>query len=349
MPRILATATAVPSHKVRQQDAKEAASKIYAGHADLAALLRLFDRTGVETRYLVHPVEWYLEERSFDERNAEYVEKGLELLEQVVKDVLQKAKLPATQIEHLYFVTTTGLSTPSLDALLAQKLGFRPDVRRTPIFGLGCAGGVGAVARAAEICKAHPKHRALVLSLELCSLVFSTQALTPVDLVGASLFGDGAAAVLIGGDEVPSNGGKILFTRSQLFPGTEGVMGWDFTSDGMRLVLSQEVPEIVRTHVKPAVEKFVLEFAMTLGKIKHYILHPGGPRVLEAYEEAFGIEEGTLQSVRDSMRRHGNLSSAATLFLLHEMISAPKVHPGDKGVMVALGPGFAAEMALLSW
>lgn len=349
MPRILATATAVPPYKVRQQDAKEAASKVYAGQPDLEALLRLFDRTGVETRYLVRPLDWYLEDRSFDERNGEYAERGLELLEQAARDCFQKAKLPADQVDHVFFVTTTGLATPSLDALLAQKLGFKPDVRRSPLFGLGCAGGVAAVSRAAEFCKAHPKQRALVLSLEICSVVFSTQALTPVDLVGASLFGDGAAAVLLGGDEVASQGGKVLSTRSLLFPGTEHVMGWDFTSDGMRLILSQEVPAIVRSQVRPAVERFVLEFALTLPKIKHYILHPGGPRVLDAYAEAFGIEAGTLHLVRDSMRRHGNLSSAATLFLLHEMISTPKVHPGDKGVMVALGPGFAAEMALLSW
>jgi alkylresorcinol/alkylpyrone synthase len=228
-------------------------------------------------------------------------------------------------------------------------MGFRSDMRRTPIFGLGCSGGVAALSRANEYCRAYPKQRALVVSLEICSLVFSTQAMTPTDLVGASLFGDGAAAVIVGGDEVAFTGAKTLFSRSLLFPGTEEVMGWRFTGDGMRLVLSEEVPSIVREKVKPALESFVLSLGLTLSRLHYYILHPGGPKVLEAYQEVFGLTPEALEPIRNSLRRYGNLSSAAVLFILDEFLTRGRPKAGEKGIVIALGPGFGAEMMLLGW
>ncbi|MBI2898792.1 MAG: type III polyketide synthase [Planctomycetes bacterium] len=349
MSRILATATAVPSNRVTQAQAREIAARIYRGRPELERLLPVFERTGVETRHLVHPPDFYEQGRTFDERNASFADKGAELAEQAVRDCLGKAKLPADKIDHLFLTTTTGLATPSVDALLAHRLGMRSDVKRSPLFGLGCAGGVAALARAGEYVRAFPKQRALLVSLETCSLVFSTKAMTDTDLVGAALFGDGAFAAIVGGDEVAPAGPRIVFTRSHLFPGSEGLMGWKFTSDGMRLVLSREVPGFVRDQLKPAVERFLMEYALTRSKIRHFLLHPGGPAVLEAYRDAFGFDELTLDPIRVSMARHGNLSSAAVPFLLHDLLASGRARPGDKALLVALGPGFAAEMALVGW
>lgn len=342
MARIVASATAVPPHRISQDEAREAAARVYRGRHELERLLPVFGRTGVETRYLIRPLDWYAEERSFEERNAQYVEKGADLAEEAVRECLQKAKLPADRVDHVFFATTTGLATPSVDAMLAHRLAFRPDVKRTPIFGLGCAGGVAALARAADHCRAFPKQRALVVSLEVCSAVFSTRAGAPTDLVGAALFGDGAAALLLGGDE---GSPRVLGARNHLFAGSQELMGWDFTNDGMRLVLSQEVPNLVKERLPEVVGGFLRDF----GTPRHFVLHPGGPKILEAYRGAFGLDDAALEPIRRSLARHGNLSSAAVLFLLHELLASGRGRSGDRGLVVALGPGFAAEMVVLGW
>ncbi len=349
MPHVVALATAVPPHVVEQSKAKELAARVTRDDPELQKMLRIFDRTGVETRQWVRPPETYAEERTFDERNAEYVELAVELAGSAMRECLAKSAVHPPQVDHLFFVTSTGLATPTVDARSAHRMGFRSDVKRTPIFGLGCAGGAAALSRANEYCRAFPKHRAMVLSVELGSLVFSTQAVTPTDLVGAALFGDGAAAVLVAGDEVASQGPRILFTKSVLFPGSEDLLGWTFTGDGMRLVLSPEIPAFLREHVKPAVERFLLETAQPGGRVRHYLHHPGGPKILEAHREAFGVSEESLRWVREVMRRFGDLGSAALFFVLNEVISGAHPRSGEKGLIVALGPGFAAEMILLGW
>ncbi len=349
MSRIIGTATALPPHEVVQSEARRMAAEVYRGHAELERLLVVFDRTGVERRHLVHPLEWYAQERGFEERNARFVEQGTALGERVARECLDRSKTSPTHVDHVILATTTGLATPSLDASIAARLGMRADVRRSPLFGLGCAGGAAALARAADHCRAYPKQRALVVSVEICSAVFSTRATTPTDLVGAALFGDGASAALVAGDEVAAAGPRILFSRTHLFAGAEGLMGWNFTADGMRLVLSREVPQLVRDQLRPVVEKFLLEYGLSLGKIRHFLLHPGGPKVLEAYRDTFGLEEAGLEPIRKTMRDHGNLSSSAVLFLLHDSVASGRTRAGEKGILVALGPGFAAEMLLLGW
>lgn len=312
-------------------------------------MLRVFDRTGVETRHWVRPPETVAEERTFDERNAEFVERAVELGAKAVLECLAKSALQPAHVDHLIFVTSTGLATPSVDALLAHRLSLRPDVKRTPIFGLGCAGGAAALSRAHEYCRAFPKHRAMVLSVEIGSLVFSTPAATPSDLVGAATFGDGAAASLVAGDEAASQGPRILFTKSVLFSGTEDLVGWTFTGDGMRLILSPDIPGFVRDQVKPAVERFLLETAQPGGRVRHYLLPPGGPKMLLAYREAFGVGEESLRWTRETMRRFGDLASASVFFLLDELIAGAHPRAGEKGLVVTLGPGVAAELLLLGW
>ncbi len=345
MPSIAAVATALPPHVVRQEQAVEVLRRIHAGREELLKLLRVFANSGVQQRHTAFPPEYYLQERGFEERNRDFIEQGVALGERAAKACLQKAGLRPEQVDHLCVVTTTGLATPSLDALLAPRLGLRPDARRWPLFGLGCAGGAGALIRAADVLRGNPGQKALVVSVELCGQVFSTKAATPTDLIGAALFGDGAAAAVVA--EGP--GPRLLGTRTRLFDGTQHLMGWGFTSDGMRLRLSKEVTEFVRERLKPVLTGFLDDHSMTMGHIAHWVLHPGGRRILEAYRDVFGLSDRMLQWTRGSLARVGNLSSASVLFILADLLESGRAHPGDRGLLCALGPGFASEIALLGW
>jgi alkylresorcinol/alkylpyrone synthase len=345
MPSIVAVSTALPPHVVRQDEAVDVLRRIHAGREDLLKLLRVFATSGVEQRHTAFPPEYYLRERGFEERNRDFIEQGVVLAERAVKTCLQKAGVKPEQVDHFYLVTTTGLATPSLDALLAPRLGLRPDARRWPLFGLGCAGGAGALIRAADVLRGNPGQKALVVSVELCGQVFSAKAATPTDIIGAALFGDGAAAALVA--EGP--GPRLLATRTQLFEGTQHLMGWAFTSDGMRLRLSKEVTDFVEERLKPVVTGFLDAHSMTMGHIAHWVLHPGGRRILETYRDVFGLNDRMLQWTRGSLARVGNLSSASVLFILADLLDSGRAHPGDRGLLCALGPGFASELALLGW
>lgn len=343
MSSILSVATALPPHVVRQEEAVEVARRVYAGREDLLKLVGVFARSGVEQRHTAFPPEYYLRDRGFEERNRDFIEQGLVLAEKASRVCLRKAGLEPSQIDHLYLVTTTGLATPSLDALLVRRLGLRSDVRRSPLFGLGCAGGAGALLRAADVVRGAQK--ALVVSVELCGQVFSLRATSPTDVVGAALFGDGAAAAVLG--EGP--GPRILASRSILYEGTEHLMGWAFTSDGMRLRLSKEVTDFVKEKLKPVVERFLRDSSVTLDRIAHWVLHPGGRKILETYRDSFGLSDRMLQWTRGSLAKVGNLSSASVLFILSDLLESGRANPGDRGLMCALGPGFASELVLLGW
>lgn len=312
-------------------------------------LLPVFDRTGVDTRYFVRSLDWYAEGPSFEARNAVFSTCGLDLASRAVETCLTRVGFTAAEVDHLFCVTTTGLMTPSLDARLVRALGFRADIRRHPLFGLGCAGGAGALARAADTLRAFPGSRALVVSLELCSLVFSPVARSATDLVGTALFGDGAAAVLLEGDAGSLEGPSVLHSRTHQFIEAPDLMGWDFTGDGMRLVLSRDVPAFVASDVQPVVERFLADQACAVGDIDHFVLHPGGAKVMATYKTAFALSDHDLRHARGAMRRYGNQSSASVLFMLSDLIDSGAPAAGDRGLMVALGPGFAAEMLTVSW
>ncbi len=312
-------------------------------------LLPVFERTGVETRYFAQPLDWYADGPTFESRNLAFAECGVDLATRAARTCLDRAGVQPADVDHVFCVTTTGLMTPSLDARLVATLGLREDVRRLPLFGLGCAGGAGALVRAADILRGSPSQRALVVSLELCSLVFSPVARTATDLVGTALFGDGAAAALLEGDGVGDVGPEIGMTRTHLFLGAPDLMGWNFTSDGMRLILSREVPEFVASDVQPVVERFMHDGDVRLADVDHFVLHPGGAKVISTYRSAFDLDEEQLVHSRETMRRYGNQSSASVLFMLHDLVASGRPASGDMGLMLALGPGFAAEMLTLSW
>jgi len=349
MPRIVSVATALPPNRCEQADARDAMAQICSGDRVMERLLPVFDRTGVGTRYFVRPLDWYVQQRTFEARNDMFASCGLELAECAARACLKKSGVPTEEIDHLFFVTTTGLTTPSLDARLVARLGLRPDVRRLPLFGLGCAGGAGALIRASDTLRAYSRQRALVVSLELCSLVFSPVARTSTDLIGAALFGDGAAAVLLEGADATGCGPEVVNTRTYLFSDASDLMGWRFTAEGMRLILSRDVPRFVATEVKPIIEQFLEDQDLTLSDVTHHVLHPGGAKIMQMYQSAFGFEDNALCLARETMRRYGNQSSASVLFMLDDLMATGRPNRGDLGLVVALGPGFAAEMLTLAW
>ena len=349
MPKILSVATAAPPHRIDQATIRREFSRLCTGIPHIERLMPVFDRSGVDARRLIHQPEWYLKERSWDERNKEYQEHALELAERAARTSLEQAGVTAEEIDHIYFVSTTGLATPSLDALIAGRLGMPPTVRRSPLFGLGCAAGAGALSRASDVLAGRPKERALVVSVEICSLVFSKEAKTPTDLIGVALFGDGAAAAVLAGDDVEAPGIRIVATETHLFADAKRLMGWDFTSDGMRLVLARDIPEVVRDRIAPVVRAFVERQGTTVSAMTHHVLHPGGPKVMSTYRSSFGLSEEALHIARSCMREYGNLSSAAVLVMLSELMASGRPQPGDSGLMLALGPGFGAEMLVLAW
>ncbi len=308
-------------------------------------LLDVFARSGVETRYFAFPPSYYVEARTFEQRNRDFVQQALVLGERAIRDALQCADVPPQGIDHFYFVTTTGLATPSVDAQLAHQLGLRRDVFRNPLFGIGCAGGAAAIARASEVLRGRPRERALVLSVELCGQTFRRSDTSAENYVGAALFGDGAAAAVIAGDDISRAGPVVVATGAELFPETGHVMGWDFKDDGMKLVLTQEVPATIEKHVLPAVTRFLAGHGLERRHVRHFILHPGGTRVLRAYRDVMGLTDEQVRPSRECLRTVGNLSSAAVLFVLASI----RAEPGDVGIMAAVGPGFAVEMSLLRW
>ncbi|MBI2932783.1 MAG: type III polyketide synthase [Planctomycetes bacterium] len=339
MARIRSVATALPPHRVDQATAREVCRKLLGDHE----LLDVFDRAGVETRYFAFPPEYYMSGRGFQERNKDYIEQAMLLGERAARGALEKAGVSPGDIDVFLFVTTTGLATPSLDALLAQRMRMRSDVIRMPLFGIGCAGGAAMIARAADMLRARPEHRVLALSVELCGQTFRIRDHSPENTIGAALFADGAAAAVIDGQA--HAGPEIVATGRELFPDTEHVMGWRFANDGMSLVLTIEVPEVIATRVAPALDRFLVKQKVAWQDIRHFVLHPGGRKVLETYQSAMGLSADQLRPSRESLRSVGNVSSAAVLFVLAGIEAAP----GDLGLLAAVGPGFAVEHVLLRW
>lgn len=348
MTRLAGLGTALPPHRVGQADVRRLAEAVFAGDREPLAMLRILDTCGVRTRHLAFPPEHYLQDRSFAVRNREFVEQAVELAARAAREALARGGGRPDRVDHLVVVTTTGLATPSLDALLVPRLGLRPDVRRWPLFGLGCAGGVGALSRAAEILRGAPGERALVVAVELCGQVFAHRARSAVDVVGVALFGDGAAAAVLAGDGVPDvEGPRLERGGSRLFPGSEGLMGWAFTDDGLRLVLSERISDLIRAEVKAAVVDALRPAG--LRDVRHWALHPGGRRILEVYAEALGLDAEALRWASGSLERVGNVASASALFVLDDLLAAGVARPGDVGFLAAPGPGFGVETLTLRW
>jgi alkylresorcinol/alkylpyrone synthase len=350
MPRILSVGTAVPPHRFSQEEIQESCGEDFA-EAFERGRGSLFANSGVAHRHLVERRPYYFRRESFEARNRAYFEHAMALSTSALASCLDRAGMTHRDVDHIVSVTTTGLLTPSLEAHLAQALPFRRTVKRTPLFGAGCAGGAVALARAQEYLRGHPSETAVVLSTELCSLTFLPSEGTMTQLVAAALFGDGAAAVLLCGDEHPAAGRakvEVLDSGSALIPDSLDIMGWDFGAHGMRLVLSPRAPELIEQECRAAVEPFLRKAGLELSVVGSFLLHPGSVRILDALERALGLSPLDTDLSRVFLSRYGNLSSASVLFILGAALEAgPPARP--HALLAALGPGFACELTLLRW
>lgn len=349
-PRIRTVARALPPHFADQETLIAALRDEWAGkHFNVERLEELHRAVGVGGRHLAVPVEQYRGLTTFRARNDAWITAALDLGAQAVSAALDAAGLVPTDIDHLCFVTVTGLATPSLDARLVNRLGFRPDVTRTPLFGLGCVGGVAGTSRVSDVLRAWPGRRALLLTVELCSLTLQREDLSVANIIASGLFGDGAAALLMEGGDLPGEGPEVVATASVFYPDTERLMGWDFVDTGFKLVLSAAVPDLVRDHVRSDVDDFLRANGLTRSDITHWVAHTGGPKVLKAFEEALELPSAALARSWRSLREVGNLSSVSVLFVLSELLASGEARKGDLGLMMAMGPGFCAELVLLRW
>jgi len=296
------------------------------------------------------PVASYQGDRTFGERNDSWIEVGLGLGERATMDALDSAGLTPRDVDHVFFVTVTGIATPSIDARLANRLGFRSDVKRTPIFGLGCVAGAAGTARASDYLASFPQQVALLVSVELCSLTFQADDLSVANVIASGLFGDGAAAVVLtGASRAGRRGIRVVATRSVLYPDTEELMGWRIGDGGFKLVLSGSVPDLARRRIRDDVDAFLASQGMERSDVSHWIAHTGGPKLLLALEEALELPLNALGRSWESLRRIGNLSSASVLFVLGDFIDEGAAEPGDFGLMLAMGPGFCTELVLVQW
>ncbi|MFD9128483.1 type III polyketide synthase [Kitasatospora sp. NPDC059571] len=354
MTRIVAVSGVLPPHRYRQRDLAEALARlVLPPGADPAVLHRLHEGSGVATRHLALPLEQYAHLDGFGRANDAFLAAALNLGEQAVREALDGSGLAAQEIDLVVSTSVTGIAAPSLEARLAGPLGLRPDVRRLPVFGLGCAGGAAGLARLHDHLTGRPEQAALLLSTELCSLTLQRSDSSTANLVASALFGDGAGALLAVGPGHPlhaaSPGPAVVAVRSRLYPGTGHLLGWDIGDRGFRIVLGSDLPELARLHVAEEVAAFLAEHDLKPGDVDAWICHPGGPKVLDALAGALALPEPAFAASRRSLARVGNLSSASVLHILRDVQAAGPPPPGATGVMLALGPGFASELVLLRW
>jgi alkylresorcinol/alkylpyrone synthase len=348
---VAAVRAVLPGHRYAQSEITEAFLDVClpAGDARRAAARRLHASAQVETRHLALPLDAYAGLSGFTAANDAFLDAAVDLGAAAVLGALGDAGLVPADVDLLASTTVTGVAVPSLDARIAARLGLRPDVKRLPLFGLGCVAGAAGVARLHDHLRGAPDEVAVLVSVELCSLTVQRDDPSPANLIASGLFGDGAAAVVLVGAGRTEPGPEVVASRSHLYPGTERAMGWDVGSTGLRVVLGAEVPELVRTHLGKDVHGFLADHDLAIGDVARWISHPGGPKVIEAIQETLGLTRHDLALTWDSLRRVGNLSSASVLHVLRDTLDQRPGHAGEVGVLMAMGPGFCSELVLLRW
>lgn len=348
MPKIAGVATALPKFKLSQSDAKSFARRVFGERPAIDKLLSVFDNSLIDERSFVVDNDWFEQPHDFTEVNDLYIEQALELSKEAIGNLRDQLGLSLDLIDAIVFISTTGLATPSIDARLFNILPFNKHIKRIPIWGLGCAGGAAGIARAYDIAKAYPDSRVLVVSLELCGLAFQKNDKQKSSIVATALFGDGAAACLVVGDNVEALGPAIVDTMSTIYTDTLDVMGWKITGEGFKVVLSRDIPTIVRSLVHENIGELLTRNTLKYDDLDHFIAHPGGKKVLEAYEEALHLKQEDLRHSYGVLRDHGNMSSATVFFILERYLQDATVSKGY-GLLSALGPGFCSELVLLKW
>ncbi len=375
--RIAAVASAFPPHYYEQETLLANLSRRWAGQRNgLARLASLHRNVLVGGRHLALPLEEYERLASWGDANDAWIRCAEELGATALEAALARANLAPRQVDALFFVSVTGIATPSIDARLVNRLGLPSHVTRVPIFGLGCVAGAAGLARAADHVRAYPDQVAALVSVELCSLTVQAEDRSVANFIATGLFGDGAAAAVVCGARARGGGPRaahagartggaasqaaaagraaagspgIVASRSVFYPGTEDVMGWEISERGFKVVLSADIPDLVRTHLRQDVDRFLHDHGLARGDVAAWICHPGGPRVLEAMEDALELPGGALDATWESLSRVGNLSSASVLLVLEEFLGPRRPPAGAHGLLLAMGPGFCSELVLLRW
>jgi alkylresorcinol/alkylpyrone synthase len=353
--RIASAASAFPKHYYTQKVLLERLQDYWGDQLKNPLLLaRLHRNVTVDGRYLAIPAEQYVDIKTWGQANDIWIRVAQELGEQALCVALQNAGLQPSDLGCLLFTTVTGVASPSIDALLINRMGLPANIRRTPIFGLGCVAGAAGIARASDYVRAYPKQAAALVSVELCSLTLQREDLSVANLISSGLFADGAAAVIVTGPEFESSGAeisgpKILATRSVFYPSTEEMMGWNISEKGFRIILSTEVPTLIRENLGRDVDAFLADNGRKRSDLKSFVLHTGGPKVLDASADALGLHNGQLDASWDCLRKVGNLSSASVLCVLEDVMKNRRPEPGTLGLLAAMGPGFCSELLLLEW
>ncbi|MFD5100011.1 type III polyketide synthase [Streptomyces albidochromogenes] len=352
MTRIAAVHGVLAPHRHAQREITDMIARVSLPEgADRRVLDRLHDSARVSTRHTALPLGAYARLHDFGAVNDAFIEGAVALGAEAVGSALDAAGLSPRDVDLLMFTSVTGIATPSIEARLVGPLGLRPDVKRLPVFGLGCVAGAAGIARLHDCLLGRPDGVAVLLSVELCSLTFQHRDASPANLVAGALFGDGAAAVVACGARRagPGAGATVVDSRSHLYPDSEHVMGWDITGSGFRVVLDASVPDVVRKNLAADVDGFLAGHGLRREDITAWVCHPGGPKVLEAVEETLELPAGALDVTWRSLAAVGNLSSASVLHVLRDTLAERRPPAGTAGLMLAMGPGFCSELVLLRW
>jgi alkylresorcinol/alkylpyrone synthase len=342
--RLVSLSTAVPPFVLRQGEVAPWAQALFAAHGeDIAHLLPVYEHAGIAKRHSCVPLDWYLATGGYKERNRLFLEHAVPLLQSAAESCLAEAGVSPWAVDCLVTVCTSGIATPSLDARLMERMAFRRDVQRLPVFGLGCAGGVLGLGRAAALARAAPGSNILLLVVELCGLTFRSRDLSKSNVIATALFGDGAAAALLRCDRAAS-GPELASWGEHTWPGTLDVMGWRVEDDGFGVLFSRDIPTIVRDKYGAAVDDFLARHALSREDLDGTLCHPGGAKVIDALEDVFRRPRGGMTHERAVLRDYGNMSAATVLFVIEHALRG-----GLRGrhLVSALGPGFTAGFALL--
>jgi alkylresorcinol/alkylpyrone synthase len=347
-PRIAAIATAVPPHRLDQSNVVERVERLFGRSPDFERLISVYANSSINCRYSVVPFDWFDTAHSWPDRNRAYLAGALDLIEAAAGRALDKAEVALGDIGAIVTVSTTGIATPSLDALLMERMGLPRNAQRLPIFGLGCAGGALGLARAAALATSMPEKPVLLLVVELCTLQFRRDDLARSNIVATALFGDGAAAAVLRGDGL-GRGPAIIASGEHTWPNSLDVMGWGVAEDGLKAIFSRDIPRLVTAELGGIVRDFLGRHGLALRDIDRFVCHPGGPKVIDAYETLFGAGFAGAAEARRSLAQYGNMSAASVMFVLEQMLADAEDSRESLGraLLTALGPGFSAGFVVL--
>jgi alkylresorcinol/alkylpyrone synthase len=341
--RLVSVATAVPEHVLLQSDVASAASTIFSNrYSDFERLSRVFTSSGIRKRHAVRPLEWFFEPHGWPERTAAYLDGALKLFVSSATTALETAGLHARDVDTIVTVSSTGIATPSLEARALGLMGFRDDVHRVPVFGLGCAGGVTGLSIAARLAKAQPGSVVLFVAVELCTLSFRLDELTKANIVATALFGDGAAACILRAAE--DGIAEIEAAGEHTWPDTLDIMGWSVDPEGFGVIFARAIPPFAEAHMGPAIVDILKRAGLAPRDVDRFVCHPGGRKVVVALERALALDQGSLDHERTVLAEYGNMSAPTVLFVLDEVIRAGLPH---RSLLTALGPGFTASCVAL--